>query len=101
MIKNVKIISQGFDDENYALLRLIKNYAFLYLQMKESRLILNKYYINKSLLLFIFIFGLRINKKSPFNLQNQILIFLCNSNSNKKLIKSLEMLSFKNIFLKK
>ena len=60
-------LSHDFDDKNYALLRLMKNDAFLRLKIKEIKLIFYKYCFNKSLLKFVFKFGLRMNKKSAFN----------------------------------
>ena len=62
-----KSYSQDFDDEICAIMRLRKNKAFLRLEMKETKLILYKYGINKYLLKFILKFGLKMNKKIPFN----------------------------------
>ena len=55
-------ISQDFDNKNYVLLRLMKNDVFFRLKIKETKLILYKYCINKPLLKFIFKFGFRINE---------------------------------------
>ncbi len=62
-----KSFSQDFDGEICAIMRLTENKVFLGLEIKTTKLILHKYCFNKSLLKFVFEFGLKINFKKSFN----------------------------------